>query len=471
MTGDAFVLLTAALAGAIWGALVAVVAVQDERFRNHLLLVAAASVLLVARIPAFTGAQVVVQTLVVGALLAATALVARRRVPWSWSAAAIFFYVALIAVGLLRGAREGVYQTVPAALVEATLYVTVVVFALALVSNADDDETRDQRLAALALAPAVYCIANALLFLAGVTSRAELGLGTTATTSFLEIFGVSTQRVQFAFATAVNSMGIISAIGVASCIVLLARGAAPRWITIPGLLASSLCLLYSDTRAALILGLIVAAWFAWSRRQLGAKTIALIVPFLPLALMWLISQNRDNWVSDLLSRDAGDFAKGNGRVEVWALAWNTVGDVSPQHLIGWGANGHITSGASFDYAKVFGGQDQPWRYSTHDIALQTVLDTGLLGLAALMIAIAVSATALQAYGKSRPVSAAPALLAIIGTAVLCGVTEVSPSYGTQEALLATLLAMGAAMGLVHQKRALVTVSARAHTGSAAPRLD
>lgn len=447
MTGDRYILAVAATTVAVWGALILLIAYQDPPFRRKALLVTAVSVILLARLPAFFGAQTVIQAAVVGILLAATGLASRGRARWTWASGAVFFYVGLLVVALLRGARAGVYQTIPTALVEGTLYVTIAAFALVLVANAESDKIRNERLAALALAPAFYCLVNAILYFGGITSRAPLGIATETTTSLLELAGVSMYRVQFAFATAVNSMGIVGAIGLASCIVLFARRAAPTWATVPGIFGSLVVLVLSDTRAALIICLLVAAWFAWGKRTIGARWIALAVPILPLALMWLITRNENNLIGSLLSRDAGDFATGNGRTKVWTLAWNTVGQWTPEHIFGWGANGQITSGASFDYAHVFGGQKQPWRFSTHDIALQMILDMGVVGLLALMLAVFVSTSALQEYMRGTRRTPAPALLAVIVTAILCGVTEVSPSYGTQEALLATLLAMGGAVGL------------------------
>jgi O-antigen ligase len=75
----------------------------------------------------------------------------------------------------------------------------------------------------------------------------------------------------------------------------------------------------------------------------------------------------------------------------------------------------------------------------HDLALQTVLDAGLIGLAVLTVVVTMALRRLARLGNP-----ALALVAMLVTVILCGATEVTPTYYSQEALIMTLLAMGVA---------------------------
>jgi O-antigen ligase len=156
-----------------------------------------------------------------------------------------------------------------------------------------------------------------------------------------------------------------------------------------------------------------------------------------------------------LSRgSANNFESGNNRFHIWEAAWSMLRHPSVQQLYGWGDNGQITSGVSERYAYLFASLPHPLTYSTHNLVIQTVFDEGYVGLLIVVLAAWVTMSRLIRYIRSEPSSLANALMAVLTVTLLSGTTEVSPSYGTEEALIATLLVMGAAAGLtISRKRA------------------
>ncbi len=440
-----YMLAIGGLTAAVCVATLLLYAVQYRNVRDLVVLAVAATVIVSMRLPLLLGDQLILAPLTIASLAVAGRLATTHRTRLSRSGLVVLAFAGIMGVTVIRGALAGVYATVPSALLEAILYVTVAWFAMTIVAHAETDEIRRRRLVAIALAPTVFVGTTVLLHFAGFSATGVEGLAVGETATIPQLVGVTMERVQLPLGGSVNTMGIIAAVSIASCLVLAAKRAAPLWITAPGVGVGLFAIAISDTRAALIIALSVSAWLAFSRRTIGTRAIAIAIPLLPLLMMWLISLNERGPVGKLLSRDTGDFATGNGRVEIWQKAWPTVKQFTPDHVFGWGANGQITSGASFDYASVFRGNDQPWRFTTHDIALQMILDAGIVGLALLVLAVIVAAGPLQrAAMKGSPASA---LLAIIAVAVLSGVTEVSPSYGSAETLVAMLMAVGAAVSL------------------------
>lgn len=416
-----------------------------RRVREATILVVCGSATLLIRVPHSAGPGIagLVPLAVLGG---ATALALRESRPnLNLTLAAALAFGMVTGVSLLRAANVGLASWT-SAFFDSAIYILLVLFGWAVAGGADRG-LLERRLAALALSPGIYCIFSALLQLAGITREDRLGVAAGQQASLAEWVGLSVERVHFALATGVNSMGIAAALGVVGAGILLVRGAAPLWATVPTALASAYCAVLSDTRVSLFLAVIAIAYFGWGRRRLAIRWIALAVPLLPLAFVWLLTALRGSWLETAIARQSGEFATGNGRVEIWQGAWRALQDGGAEILVGWGARGQVTSGASANYAYVFSGYPNPLQFSAHNVVLQTLLDTGVLGLALLTLCVFLAASALQGHWRGNDDSAAVAILACMLVAVFSGVTEISPSYAIEEALVMTLLAFGAAGGL------------------------
>lgn len=408
--------------------------------------------IVLVRIPTLVGDQTfVAPAVLLILLLCVTWGVPRHHMLRSRTAlAVVLVYVGWMAITVVRGSQAGVYVKLSHAISDSLTYFAVVAFGLLLVTTSRSKAERRRRLVAIALAPGVYSLANALLQLGGVRAAnqdpSSQGIATFENASLLKLVHIYAHRVQFPLASGVNSSGIVSGAGLAACLILIMRRAAPPWLTWPCLAGCIYNLVLGDNRTSLGLGIGAAVYFAWTRRMTTARLLPILVPVLPL-LAILVTALLNGPLGGVLSRGSNDdFATVNHRTFIWEAAWHMLRSPGLQDLYGWGALGQVTSGLSQHYAYLFGSLPHPYAYSTHDIVIQTVVDSGYIGLALLVAAVGVTTYRLIASWLREADPVVRALMAVLVVTILGGTTEALPNYGSEEALVAMLLVMGAAAG-------------------------
>ncbi len=384
----------------------------------------------------------------------------RQRYANRATLAMVSVYLALVDISLIRGARAGAYEKLSTSLREAALYVFVLWFAYLLAATARTRRERDRRLVCLALSPVVYAILNLLLHFAHFTSpqaaalannplTAATEVGTTDTT--LGFLGIHTGRALFPMAESVNYFGIICSVGMtgAAVLAMYRGGKTRRWLVLAAI-ACAFCVLLGDSRGPLASGLAVILYFLFSKRQRAAAWVAGLLPILPILLVAILNLLVTLGVSSSLSRgNGGSFATATGRTQVWSVAWHFLASAGPKDLVGWGANGHLSSGASNGWAYLFRGLlVDPATANTHDLVLQSIFDMGIIGLVALAVAALMSARAFAQDFAIDRASPARALLAMLVVLILSGITEASPTYFAPENLVMMLMLFGAAAAVL-----------------------
>jgi O-Antigen ligase len=368
---------------------------------------------------------------------------------------AMGFLVGLIAAfALVRTSTADVTNSLGSVVVEAVQYIVLVAFAILYVSTSRDRKELNRRLICLALAPGVYAAVNVLLFLVGVQAPVDPSLSSStqgSASQILTALGLPGTRIRFALATSVNLFGVAAAGGLVAAVVLMLRvPRAPKKLAVLAAAASLLCVLLCDSRAALAMSIAVVFYFAVAPRARASGGAALLIPFLPLLVIGSIALLDSFGLTSALSRDAAgtDFASATGRTLIWSQGWDVFSHPSWIHLIGWGASGQVTSGASLHWAFQFQGVvADPAATSTHSLLLQTLFDTGYLGLGVLVAALTMTCVRLGRVVRSDPASPAVALLAIVIVVILCGATEAAPTILSQEAFAIVLLICGAAASI------------------------
>jgi hypothetical protein len=349
-------------------------------------------------------------------------------------------YVAMLAVAVLRPGRG---------LTDAAMFAIVATFATLLLSSAQDEAERRQRLIAVALAPGVYVLANMLLHLAGVQPPGTGTVSNAAHTpsSLLSLIGVSALRTQFPMGTGINAFGVIAAVGLAgSTIVAWQSRGPPRLLAATCVVGCVYCSAYSDTRTAVFGAVAVLATFALFRRLKAVRLLAVVVPLSPFAVTALVTALASAGVGGYLSRTGNDFSTGTNRFYIWKGALKVLHHFQVEQVIGWGKSGQIPSGASLNYAYIFRNEPDPAVVPAHNFMIQTVLDTGYLGLALTVVLIALTITRLEQARRAEPGSPVSAILAMMLVVVISGLTEALPTTTVgQEALVVTLFAMAFAV--------------------------
>jgi O-antigen ligase len=436
----------------------ALIRVRPFNSARMVTIIAALSITIV-RIPVFFGGKSILEsaTLPIFILCVGWGLPRQRRGSLAnWPAAIAFLYAALIAIALFRGADARVYGTTTSALIQSATYLLFVAFGIILITTARNTRERNERLVAIALAPAAYVVINAVMNLAGLQNSEPNGSTAGTPAEILRLFGISAGRERFPLATSINLFSIIVAAALVSIVILRFRTSSLTSRTIVGTTISACiyCLLLGDSRAALLIAGIVILIFALKFR-IPAIGVGGIVPLLPLAIIGLIALVDSTNVGSALSRGSGqgqEVATATGRLYIWKGSWEVLKHFNIQELYGWGAAGHVTSGAYLRYLPYFGYNSSDTSLFTHDIVLQTLFDMGIIGLVVLVVAVWSTWRALQSYIYTDSQSPAIALMAILLVIILSGGTEVSPTYYSQEALLQVLLIMGAAAGLTSSTR-------------------
>jgi O-antigen ligase len=416
-------------------------------------LVAALSITIV-RLPVFIGIRSVLDPIVLLLFILCIGWGASRQSRGAFTnkrALIAFLYAGLIAVALFRGTDNRAYGTTSTAINQGAVYILFVAFGIILITTARNKQERDRRLFAIAMAPAVYVVANAIMNFGGLQSPVASGVSEGHKAVLLQYVGLSSVRTKFPLATSINLFSIVVAATLASVIIMRLRVPTkmPRKIAWSIIAACLYCLLLGDSRGALVVVIVVIVIFAIRIRIPGAL-VAGIVPLLPLMVIGVTSLLAKTSLDTTLSRSSSQFeeaATATGRIYIWKGSWEVLKHFSVEELYGWGAAGHYTSGASRYYAFVFPGNPEALKIFTHNIALQTIFDTGYIGLALLMLVVGMTWRRLWIYTSQNPRSFAIACLVILLVIILSGATEVSPTYYSQEALLAFLMIAGAATAL------------------------
>lgn len=393
------------------------------------------------------------------AILITSAEVVRPRYsPPKWTILALWIYLGVLTVTIMRGVGvSGSVQTTRSAVLLCLQFAVLAWFSYRLLASARTDDERWWRLIALALSPAVFVAFNLLImkvklpFISVPAQSTGPANGTTAT--FLSGLGVSATRSNLPLASGVNGSGAISAAGFAAAAILALRvRRPPRLVTITAAGLCAYATLMSDSHAALLIAIGIVVLFAVlprARRFSGVAVAAAVSPAIVLASLGLVSSLGIGF----LGRGEGS---GNGlgtiddRVYIWEAAWEAIKHSDLYHLIvGYGAYGQVTSGASRNYASLFASVTaEPLHNTVHDLPLQTMLDGGGVALVALLLlglAAFSSLSRVAAKASSPPIQALSAILIVF---LLNGATEALPSYLFAESLATVLLVAGGALALV-----------------------
>lgn len=316
---------------------------------------------------------------------------------------------------------------------------------------------RDLRTAmvALALAPAVYATASVLLLtiapLLPVSRVDATSLAAGKPAGLLHLIGIDLERTQVPTSRSINNFAVVACAGLATCIVVLRTRLTPQALGLGLFLGCAAASLVSDARLPLLIGLgtgVVMSMMRWSHAGRWLLVGALTLPFVILPAARLASG-----VLGSVSRSSTDVVTLNNRSLIWSRTTSEVLSPSVDHLLGYGAGGQRTSGVSATYAYFFRDAPDPLGTHAHSFVLQTILEIGYLGLAVVLLLLALVVTRIQRIVRLEVAgTGARSLLAGLLVVIACGATESTPTLVSVEALYFVVLAMGGCLTLVATSR-------------------
>ena len=309
------------------------------------------------------------------------------------------------------------------------------------------ETTRQARLRCVLLSPVVFTVANLALYLVGFQFPASVAqpgsVPTYGAAEMLGLVGINVARATtFPLIASVDGTGAIAALSLVVCVLLARRNGRVRLrrFALVGLASSVVTIMLVDSRGPLVWALIALALMAalpWLRRGIGA--LPLILPLAPAIILFVVGKL--SALAPVFSRgvNTNDFATASSRQEVWTAVINFLSHLNGQFIYGWGAYGQVGSGVGYSYAYLFPGVPNAQFYSVHNVSLQLVLDTGVIGLAVFLWLLV---TAINGAYATYRASRSPESRALLGALIVLGLLggdEAVPGIAAISLLVALVL--------------------------------
>lgn len=354
-------------------------------------------------------------------------------------------YLVLVTVAIVRAGLAEIYSPAFATL-RVLEWLLVAGLGLSAFAREPREHARRRHLAALCWAPVVYVALNVALHVVGFgADRSDFGYLPTA---LLGQLGISSNRALFPLSTGFNNFGAIAGIALTSSTLLAWRAQGRlRRAAMLGAGVSLYAVLLTDSRAAFIFSLTAIVFVILAPRVRARRLgrIALLLPLVPLLVVEVLATVANGRYSPEFSREGASLATGTVRVEVWEAVLSFLSDFRLEHFFGYGSYGQATSGVSLGYSTFFRGSDDLLTVSPHNMLLQSILDTGYIGLLIILSLCVVIVNRLAAHRVGDP---SPQSYALFGAAVcllLIGLVEAVPAEGGSETFTFWLLALPAAL--------------------------
>ena len=368
------------------------------------------------------------------------------RAQWRVAAVGIILacaYVTLVIVSALRGAYFGIFSYNVASF-EATQFALLAALAMVAFLREPNPARRARNVRALCWAPIVFVAANVVLYVAGFLPAGQYSAESGLPATMFGSVGISVNRVQFPLASGLNGIGPTAAAALVVCALLAFRGERRR-LAVAGAALSLYVILAIDSRGALLFaGLaLLLVWATPRARKRGLGWAAIGLPVVPVVLALALTGLAETEAGVRLERGGQEsLSTGTGRTVVWGEIIDLFERPSPDHIFGYGQNGQIISGASIDYAYLFAREENPLSRSAHNVLLQTLLDTGWVGLISFL---ALTAVVLAQLGRRSGDPYFAALLTATLSLLLLGVVQADPTPVHPDSFAFWLLAVFAAM--------------------------
>jgi O-antigen ligase len=199
-----------------------------------------------------------------------------------------------------------------------------------------------------------------------------------------------------------------------------------RWVVIPlAIIACLFVFAVSDGRAAIacFFGAMLCAKYGrkWILRH-PALTITILVIVIPASMIITSTMSAISW--SFLSRGGtGSDVTDNPRFYIWTSYFKYLFGFDPGLIFGYGQSGQSNAGLSQRYAFLFAGwQEDTTSASLHNFVLQTVVEMGLVGLAAFLAPLYFILVRARRIAKACPVEVTLIVYIFVFT-LLAGGTE------------------------------------------------
>ncbi len=381
-----------------------------------------------------------------------------RRTLWVWPSRSALILLGLAAViievALIRSITSSILTAREVIQMTAEWATFVAIGATLFWDDADRDRQQAGRLLVTVIGG--YVGANVLLDQIGLVNPSPLR--EVGDAQLLSLIGLHQARTLYPIADGVNNFGIISGAALLAGILLCfsPKASIPwRIIGFGTFVAGVLAIVGTDSRGAFLAAVVVAIAIGLApRRAMWIVTAAAVVAALsiPLAITGVGAGVDVGDRFQVFSRKNEDIATLNNRNKIWeaGLAVVLSGEAG---LFGYGAFGHVVSGASVAYRDVFGSVDEA-SMTFHNTAIQYFVDTGYAGVL-VIAALAMVALRRQIRLIAEFNSASRIPMALLLYLLVAGASEaVGTIYHRESMALVILVVMASVSPLPSVRRKL-----------------
>jgi hypothetical protein len=365
--------------------------------------------------------------------------------------AAICAFVGCTAVSYLRFAAAPIAPVSSRVMIGLALMLFIVTaFALCALLAPANPATRRRRLLCALFSPVCFVVLDLFLYAVGFhfpTLSIE-GEGNEGPAQILGLIGIHATRADLPLSPGLNGTGEAAALSLVICVTLAYRGRGRlRLVSLLGVPASLTVVLLTDSRGPMVYALLALIMLAVlpkaSKRVVAA--IPILLPISSAIVLFVVGHL--GGISESLNRNpgSGSFETATGRSQVWSIVGNFLSHPHVEDLVGYGAYGQVRSGVGLQYAYLFSYKAHPEFTSVHNIALQTILDTGYIGLAFFVwfLVVAINSARVSHQEMQSPESAA--LLAALIALTLFGASEALPGLAGIYLLVSVIILACAAI--------------------------
>jgi hypothetical protein len=195
----------------------------------------------------------------------------------------------------------------------------------------------------------------------------------------LGLFGIEMNRVEYPFTGGFNNFAIY--LGGITLFFLYLSIKHRKITPLLAALLSFAVVLTLDTRITIMLIIFLVLVFPLYRliAQIPFIVIILVVIFGPLLLYLILPMMDGQAIVENMNRSQGDLESGNSRFFIWAISISKLTYFDVESVIGYGYQGHYTSGASKMWAFVFKNWINAEMKSPHSSILSCLFDYGVAG--------------------------------------------------------------------------------------------
>lgn len=229
----------------------------------------------------------------------------------------------------------------------------------------------------------IYMLANILLLRFGVQPKVVL-YQRAFRAVILSFLGIEGHRTFFPMAEGINAYGMFAGAALVMSGVFIQNGLKSKKklnvifiVALIGFFISLYTILLTDSRGAILCSVLVL-FFVWPLKRF--LRLIMLIPILTLVLPFILAGRSiylGNLVASLSRVDTDIFSN---RTTIWQSAIYKLSNFEAEHLIGYGLYGQNKSGVISDYREIFKAYEKKDVIGLHNFWLQTIIDTGYLGL-------------------------------------------------------------------------------------------